>query len=78
MPKPLIVIPGDEDQNRGYRIGRWHEYVNYECIYCQYSTLWEEKMIKHQAESTHPWAYPGQNQPGLKEEKILTETEPKY
>lgn len=58
---PLIVLPGDLDQQRGYRISKWKTYDNYECIYCQYATLWLEKMHKHQLEGRHVWAYPGQN-----------------
>lgn len=59
--EPLVIIPGDEDQRRGYRIGKWRQYPNHHCIYCQYSTLWIEKMEKHQLEGEHPWAFPGQN-----------------
>ena len=59
--EPLIIIPGDLDQARGYRIMEWRGYPNYECIYCQYATLWVGKMEKHQAIGEHPWAYPGQN-----------------
>ncbi len=58
MTEPLIIIPGDVDQNRGYRITKWKKFDNYECIHCQYSTLWIEKMEKHQAKDNHPWAYP--------------------
>lgn len=64
MPDPsLIIIPTQEDLDsiRGYRINKWHEYKHYECIYCQYSTLWLPKMEEHQKENDHPWAYPGQN-----------------
>lgn len=58
MPEPLIIIPGDIDQNRGYRVTKWHQHDNYECIYCQYATLWIEKMEKHQVEGTHVWSFP--------------------
>lgn len=60
MPRPLIEIPGDIDQNWGYRVGKWREYPNYECIYCQYATLFLARMEKHQAEGQHPWAYPSE------------------
>lgn len=61
--KPLVVqATQDEiDGIRGYKITKWHTYNNYECIYCQYATLWTAKMEKHQALGEHPWAYPGQN-----------------
>ena len=75
MPEPLILIPGDEDQNRGYRITKWKKYNNYECIYCQYSTLWLDKMQKHQSEGNHPWAYPGQNEKDLEQQIDLIEPE---
>lgn len=63
MDTPLIIpaTSVEVDKIRGYRIGHWHDYKNYECIYCQYSTLWLSKMDKHQADNVHPWAYPGQN-----------------
>lgn len=59
----LIIQPTTEDVDkiRGYRIVKWHEYKNYECVYCQYATLWLPRMEVHQAENDHPWAYPGQN-----------------
>ncbi len=61
----LIIEPTESDQDkiRGYKIGVWgrRKVKNYICIYCQYSTLWMSKMTKHQAEDSHPWAYPGQN-----------------
>ena len=63
MPTPLIIIPGDVDQNRGYRITKWHEHWNYECLYCQYSTLWLDKMEKHVDENVHVWAYPSPETP---------------
>lgn len=59
--EPLIVIPGDLDQQRGYRVGKWRQHDNFECIYCQFATLWIERMHKHQLEGRHEWAYPGQN-----------------
>jgi hypothetical protein len=62
----LIVeaTPEEIDKLRGYSIGVWgkRKVKNYMCIYCQYATLWQSKMNKHQAENDHPWAFPGQNQ----------------
>ena len=57
----VIITPSAEDVDRvrGYRTEKWRTFDNYCCIYCQYSTLWIEKMKKHQAESDHPWAFPG-------------------
>ena len=75
MPEPLVIIPGDEDQRRGYRVAKWKKHNNYECIYCQYATLWEKKMKEHQAEGNHAWAYPGQNEPELEDENVITEPE---
>jgi hypothetical protein len=59
----LIITPTEEDLEklRGYKIGKWKDRKHYMCIYCQYSTLWMSKMTKHQAEDSHPWAFPGQN-----------------
>lgn len=64
LAPPLIVLATGEDIDaiRGYRVGKWHEYDNFECVYCQYATLWRGKMEKHQEANTHVWAYPGQNQ----------------
>lgn len=59
MPEPLIIIPGDLDQQRGYRITKWAgQYDNYECLSCQYATLWLERIQKHLQEGVHVWAYP--------------------
>jgi len=60
MAEPRIIITDSEDQTRGYRITKWHEYNNYECIYCQYATLWRVKMEEHLDDGVHPWPYPGQ------------------
>ena len=75
-PESVIITPSQEDVDkvRGYRIGQWNQYKNYECIYCQYSTLFIDKMAKHQAEDNHPWAYPGQNVP----DADIDETVPIY
>lgn len=64
-PSVNIVAPTAQevDDIRGYRIGKWHTYDNYECVQCQYSTLWKDKMEKHLAADVHVWAYPGQNPP---------------
>lgn len=59
----LISIPGDDDQARGYKIGMWRGSFNFECLHCEYATLWEEKMIAHVAEGTHPWTSPGKGTP---------------
>ena len=58
-PEPLIALPGSDDQGRGYTIGMWHGHFNFECLTCEYATLWEEKMIAHMAEGLHPWTSPG-------------------
>lgn len=65
--EPLIVQPSTDDiaTIKGYKVTKWHEHDNYECLYCQYSTLWEGKMQKHQSQGDHPWAHPGQNPAGL-------------
>lgn len=75
-PKPLVVIPGDLDQERGYKIKVWAGYPNYECIYCQYATLWIGKMEKHQALGDHPWAFPGQNPKTIG--SVSKDDEPEY
>jgi len=76
MPTPLVVIPGDVDQARGYRIGKWRTFKNYCCLYCQFKTLWIEKMEKHQLEDVHVWAFPGQNPPTPGE--VRKSKEPEY
>ncbi len=66
MADKLIVEASEADvvNLRGYKIGVWgrRKLKNYTCIYCQYATLWESKMTKHQAADNHPWAFPGQNE----------------
>ncbi len=77
MSDPLVKAATEEEviQLQGYRITKFKEYKNYECIYCQYATLWLSKMVKHQAENEHPWAYPGQNTVPAGE---VLDDEPKY
>jgi hypothetical protein len=79
MPDPLVVIPtsDDIDKVRGYKMGKWHAFNNYECIYCQYSTLWRAKMEKHQLEGEHAWPFPGQN-PRSTEGEADPDTDAKY
>lgn len=47
-----------QDRQRGYRVTRWRTFDNYECVHCQYSTLWLPKMQKHLSIGQHLWAYP--------------------
>lgn len=63
MKEPLIALSGDEDQARGYRIGMWKGSFNFECLSCEYATLFEEKMVAHITEGTHPWTSPGKGEP---------------
>lgn len=68
MPGVIILPTADEtDKINGYKIGTWRarlgpdiykDYPNYECIYCQYATLWIEKIKKHLDKGNHPWPYP--------------------
>jgi hypothetical protein len=55
-----IVLPTQEevDSLRGFKVGKWRGHDNYICLECQFSTLWLDKMKKHQKEEEHPWAYP--------------------
>jgi len=72
----VIITPTEEDVDRvrGYRVGMWRTFKNYCCIYCQYATIWPEKMKKHQAENNHPWAFPG----GDRVESEAAREEPQY
>ena len=62
MADSVIITPAQEDIDRvnGYKVGSgdWNGYKNYECLYCQYKTIFLEKMKKHQQEGEHPWAFP--------------------
>jgi hypothetical protein len=60
MADALIVQPtqADIDELRGYTVRKWRKFDNFICVHCQYATLWIAKMEKHQAEGSHPWAYP--------------------
>lgn len=49
----------EEDRLNGYRVTLWHQHKNYECLQCQYATLWLPKMLDHLAEDIHLWSYPG-------------------
>lgn len=60
MAGTVIITPTQEDLDeiREYRIGQWKHYKNYECIHCQYSTIYLEKIKKHVDEGIHDWCYP--------------------
>jgi hypothetical protein len=58
-----IILTDDDEQTRGFRVGKWRKHTNYKCIYCQYATLWKDKILKHIAEGVHPWPYPGTSEP---------------
>lgn len=56
-----MLRPGstEEDKVRGYVATVFGgKFPNYECVYCQFSTIFLPKMILHMAEDDHPWAYP--------------------
>lgn len=57
-----IILPtaDDVDRVRGYRVTKWKTFDNYECVQCQYATLWLPKMQKHLALGRHPWGYPAE------------------
>lgn len=55
------------DSHRGYRVTKWKTFDNFECVRCQYATLWLEKMQKHLQMGIHPWAYPSAETPLLSE-----------
>lgn len=72
MSEPTNPIPGmptqaQVDSHRGYRVTKWRGHDNFECMKCQYATLWMEKMQKHLQEGAHPWAYPSPETPLLSE-----------
>jgi hypothetical protein len=57
-----LITPATQDEIdriRGYFVEKWKKYDNFRCIHCQYATLWEGKMQKHQAAEAHFWPYPG-------------------
>ena len=72
----VIITPTQEDLDkvRGYRVEKWNEFDNYCCIYCQYRTIFLEKIKKHQAEGEHPWAFPG----GKAADPSVVSGEPQY
>lgn len=59
-PEPLIVLATQTqtDEIRGYKESKWHQWTNYECLFCQYSTLFQDKIVKHMDEGEHVWAFP--------------------
>lgn len=54
-------VPEVTDEGRGYKVGRWDGWPNYECLKCQFKTLWTEVMEKHQLAGIHVWGIPGQH-----------------
>jgi hypothetical protein len=77
LPVPLSTtgLPTQEqiDANRGYRVTKWKTFDNFECVKCQYATLWFEKMQKHLAHGVHNWAYPSPDAGRLSEAPPDTE-----
>lgn len=71
MADPIILIPNDLDQQRGYRVGTWSHsdregrptqtFDNFMCLQCQYATIYEPRIIKHVQEGRHPWAFPSKD-----------------
>lgn len=70
-----MVTNTEEDLKRGYRVSKWKTYDNFECVRCQYSTLWIEKMQKHLQIGLHPWAYPAEDGPTLSKNIGTTDLE---
>lgn len=58
--RSTVGMPTQEqiDSHRGYRVTKWKTFDNFECVKCQYATLWLEKMQKHLQAGVHSWAYP--------------------
>lgn len=81
MPSPTgessIIAPSPEDQALvlGYRITKWKTYPNYECVLCQYATLWLDKMKKHLAAGIHVWSYPQPQKPTPEPDQETTDLE---
>ncbi len=40
-----------------YRVSKWQQYDNYECVQCPFSTLSENEMLKH-VTAAHPIIVP--------------------
>jgi len=78
MPDPkresVIITPSQDDLDliRGYTVAKWKKYDNFKCLKCQYATLWENKMKKHQAADAHYWPFPG---PPLPEGVVSPDTD---
>lgn len=64
----------DEEIARGYRVGKWQEHKNYECVECQYSTIFLDKIQKHMENGVHDWSYPVP----LEERQSVESDEPTY
>lgn len=47
-----------EDENLPFTTGKWKDYKNYLCKYCQFSTLNEMVAIQHYAEAHAPKIVP--------------------
>jgi len=70
--EPVIITPtqAEMDRFRGYSShNMWRGYKNYECLDCQYKTIYLDKMTKHIIAGVHVWAFPG----GVKEDPDLVE-----
>lgn len=65
------ALPSAEDVARGYTVGKWREHDNFECLKCEYATLWEAKMQEHIDFGMHEWSKPGQ--PGTNNEAEVSQ-----
>jgi hypothetical protein len=54
-------VPEISERELGYRTSKWSQYINYDCMDCQYSSIFIEKIRKHRADGIHVWAYPVQH-----------------
>jgi hypothetical protein len=80
MSEPQRIVTGTPtqahiDSQRGYRMNKWKEFDNFQCLKCQFATLWLDKMLKHLQYGLHPWAYPSPEVPGQLSAPIVSEAE---
>lgn len=79
----VIITPSQAEiasldkEHKGYSSDQeWRGHPLYQCLKCQYNSIFLEKIEKHVAIGEHPWAFPG----GKKEDpsSVKDPKEPTY
>lgn len=69
------------EQETDYTITKWHGHDNYECAYCQFSSLYKFKLDEHfqyEEAHQHKWAGVDKKPFQVVQEDVIAQTELKF